>query len=143
MGSHLTVKLHGDFENGSSPILSRNGLAAALAANPEFVQAFGEVFEARPILFVGASLEGLLEDLSLLKAPRASDVKHYCVAGVSTLNWKPKANELKSRYNVEVFPCDVLNIQDQLKVFLAELNAAVAAESVGSQSHPRMGAPVG
>ena len=59
------------------------------------------------------------------------------------MNWKPKANELKSRYNIEVFPCDVLSIQDQLRVFLTELQEAVKAEALGPQEHPQMGQPVG
>ena len=143
LGSHLTVKLFGDFEGGGAPLLGRHELASAVSANPDFAKAFSDLFEARPILFVGASLEGLLEDLAILNAPKPSGIKHYCVAGVATLNWKPKANDLKGRYNIEVFPCDVLHIQDQLKVFLAELEEAVVAEGLGPQAYPQMGQPVG
>ena len=142
LGSHLTVKLFGDFEGGGAVMLGREELRSTLEATPDFIKAFHDLFEARPILFVGASIEGLLEDLAMLNAPKAG-VKHYCVAGVATLNWKPKANELKSRYNIEVFPCDVLSIQDQLKVFLTELQSEVEAQGLGGQSHPQMGIPVG
>ena len=143
LGSHLTLKLFGDFEMGGAPMLSRQELAATIEANPDFLPAFVDLFETRSILFVGASLEGLLEDLAVLNAPKPSGIKHYCVAGVSTSNWKPKANELKSRYNIEVLPCDVANIQEQLKLFLAELQEAVTAEALGPQEHPQMGQPVG
>ena len=142
LGSHLTVRLYGDFEaNGAGlAVLGRQELRSALDGNPEFVARFGDLFESRPILFIGACLEGLLEDLALLQVSRPVGIKHYCVAGVASLNWKPRANELKSRYNIEVFPCDVLSIQEQLKVFLSELNEAVAAES--PQTEAQAGQPV-
>ena len=125
LGSHLTVKLFGSCEAGRPAVLGRADFAEALAANPEFVAAYSDLFEARPILFVGASIEGLLADLQALRAPRPSGIKHYCIAGVSTLNWKATANQLKNRYGIEVLPCDVLNIQDQLKSFLMDLKQGV------------------
>jgi hypothetical protein len=124
-GSRLLVKLYGDFASASPLILGRKDFRAALGRNPDFVKAFASLFQSRPIFFVGTSLEGLLADLELLEGVRPTGVQHYCVTGVAFANWRASATQLKTRYNVEVLACDVLNIQRELKSFMAELVEAV------------------
>lgn len=37
------------------------------------------------------------------------------------MNWKKIAHDLKSRYNIEVFPCEFLNVQVELKILHGEI----------------------
>ena len=121
------VKLYGDFEAAQPAILTRADLAAALAANPQFRKDFAKLFETRSFLFLGASIEGLLEDLEMLDAPRPGSVQHYCVTGIG-IHGPKSASQLEKRFNIEVIGCDVLNIQGELKMFLGELCAAVEVD---------------
>ena len=132
-GSNSIVKLYGDFAAASPLILSRKDFQAALRRNPEFVRDFAGLFISRPIFFLGASIDGLLVDLEFLQAARPSDVRHYCVTGVSSGNWKVGAAQLKAKYNIEVLACDVINIQSELKVFMAELVEAVAQQTSAAE----------
>lgn len=71
------MKLFGDFEGGGQgALLGRKSLAAEVKANPEFEGVFSDLFKARPILFVGASLDEVLADLATLQSPRPANTKN-------------------------------------------------------------------
>jgi hypothetical protein len=130
LGSHLIVKLWGDFDQVQPAILCRRDFEAMIAESPQFVDAFGELFESRPILFVGACIDGLLADLAVLRAP-STNLTHYAIAGVGSSNWKAGARQLKAKYNIEVIAASVSNMQEEIKTFLAELAAEVEKERAG------------
>ena len=128
LGSHLIVKLCGDFAQVPPAILCRKDFRQSISENPEFTASFGRLFESRPIFFIGASIDGLLIDLETLHAPK-TDIKHYAICGIAaSSNWRSGAKQLKSRYNIEVFAASVETLQDDLKVFLIDLVDAVEKE---------------
>jgi hypothetical protein len=73
------------------------------------------------LLFIGASLEGLLADLDALGLSDIRGGSHFAVVGTPSLQWKKIARELKWRYSIEVLACREETIATELPEFLEEL----------------------
>ena len=66
-------------------------------------QFIGELFQTRVLLFIGASLEGLEQDLANLSlpAPAPGPRKHYALVSMAGEGWEERAERLRLRYAIE------------------------------------------
>jgi SIR2-like protein len=130
------LRLYGELGAPRTLLLSRAELASALDSAP-YTQVLRHVLNARSILFLGCSLEGLLADLAKIGAPAKVSGKHFAVAGVSSPAWKNQVSELSRHYGVEVLACGADQIVAQLPAFLEKIVRELAAaenEAVSSSA---------
>ena len=95
-----------------------------------------EIFSQGPVLLVGCSLEGLLEDLEALAVVPVTH-KHLALCGVAGPGWENQVEKLSKSYGVDVICCSAHTIQAELPEFLqhlaedAESSRAARAVSLG------------
>lgn len=126
-------KIYGDATEGPL-VLCRPDLKTALENLPTLPDVVDRIFRARTVFFVGASLEGLIEDLTLLGVKPYPNVRHFAFAATTSSKWHKQAAVLKMQFGVEVQVCDDRTIHTALPEFLAKLATAVAGESTRSES---------
>lgn len=125
------LKLYGELAFPAAVLLSRAELAQALPAS-SMVQMVREVMQTRTMLFLGCSLEGLLVDLVRLGVTPGQ--KHFAAAAVSGPLWHKHAEELMTRFGVQVLPCAEDTIGAALPEFLDTLMREIERVQGGSKS---------
>lgn len=133
-GIPFLLKFYGLLGMPESLRLSRGKLAEDFPAPArELVSRVGNM---NTLLFVGASLEGLLADLDALGLAEIRGGTHFAVVGTANPQWKKVADELKGRYAIEVLACGEDSIATELPKFLADLQAAVAKVQQSRREEP-------
>ena len=93
------------------PLVKRSGFAAMAM----------EIVATRPIIFIGASLEGLLADLELLEVPKFAGRHHFAIAGSSNPQWREHVARLEEEYGITAIVCQEAKIREELPAFLLRL----------------------
>jgi hypothetical protein len=124
LDGRFLLKLYGSRSAPASVLLSKAEFQAAMdRPNVETVR---EVFGTHPMLFVGASLDGLLADLTALGMPEGADQTRFAVTGASG-NWNKPAYELLRKFGIKAVVCTEDEIAHELPRFLAVLAGEVRA----------------
>jgi hypothetical protein len=118
------LKLYGDLDDAETLLLSRAEFESALKYSPA-KNSIQKILREHPVLFIGCSLDGLLADLDALGVEETRWVKHFALTGVSGNSWQGRAEELKRRFGIEVFACDMDAVQTALVEYLEKLVGAV------------------
>lgn len=118
-GIPFLLKLYGELGQSQSIRMSRSKLAADFPAPAR--RLLNSVGSMNTLLFIGASLEGLLADLDALGLSDIRGGTHFAVVGTPSSQWKKIAQELKGRYSIEVLACREETIATELPKFLEEL----------------------
>ncbi|MEZ5399324.1 MAG: hypothetical protein R2729_06615 [Bryobacteraceae bacterium] len=122
-GEFFLVKLYGDPRLPSTTIFSKGQFRERCSRKPDLRAAMGALLERRTLVFLGASVEGLVDDLEAIGAPRVQPgaaIRHWAVAGVRG-PWEKSAALLRERYAIETVACDGTLIGAQLPQFLEKL----------------------
>jgi AAA15 family ATPase/GTPase len=91
-----------------------------MTTNYRFAEFIKSVFISRTILFVGVSLEGILDYLEGIGI-RASNRKHFALVAVTGDAWKAKADLIQRRYNIQIMSFPENENYSQVPEFLNNL----------------------
>ena len=121
------LKLYGKIENPDTILLSPAQYLQATQENLLFSQFMETLFFSRTLLFIGASLQGIIDYLSGIKfrgtrPPRT----HYCLIDVEGTAWRAKASNLEARYNITVLPYSASEDYREVPQFLSALRDEVS-----------------
>jgi len=119
-GNPFVLKLHGNFFQQDTLILSSYQFEKELTENRIFNEFLINLIQSRTFLFIGLSIESISEFFSALK-PNGNNRKHFALVGVSSSVWETQAEILLHRYNVQVFPYPVNEPQHEL-LFLESIS---------------------
>ncbi len=137
-GEFFLLKLYGDPRRGSSVLLTRGEFNERVRTKPDLRAAISSLMEDRTMIFVGTSLDGLIDDLRVLGLPPSSGgIRHFVVTGVRG-DWEPKAEILARQYGIATFACDSEKIGEQLPGFLDRV-AEMCRDAQGSAGDPAEG----
>ncbi|MEZ5354150.1 MAG: SIR2 family protein [Bryobacteraceae bacterium] len=127
-GEFFLIKLYGDPRRKANILLSREEFQLGCREKPDLRAAIGALMAKRSLLFVGASLQGLIDDLTALGAPPSAggQIHHFAITGVRG-DWEPQAEQLRRRWGIEVFACDIDQIAAELPRFLEKMGDLHAA----------------
>lgn len=98
------LKLYGTLELPETVLLAPAQYQEIVAGNLGFSRFMESLFHSRTLLFLGASLEGILAYLQGLKFGQVSSRPHYALIDVTGSAWRAKADLLRRRYRIEVLP---------------------------------------
>jgi energy-coupling factor transporter ATP-binding protein EcfA2 len=137
------LKLYGNLDQSDSVIFSPSDYQDLVRSNVAFSRFIEGLFFSRTMLFLGTSLEGLVDYLGAFRFPSGVPRKHYALIAVSGAGWQAMAQTLKRRYNIEVLPYTVSPAFSELDTFLAELvqqtaNTVPVASPSTVESGPRL-----
>ncbi|MEZ5399325.1 MAG: SIR2 family protein [Bryobacteraceae bacterium] len=139
MGRFFVLKLYGDLRTTQSSLLCRRELYSRATEDPAIGAAISSLLERRTLIFVGASLEGLVSDLAGLGVRvTAGEHRHWAIAAVSA-GWQKQAAVLE-RYGISTIACAPEQISGELPVFLEKLAGQCASRR---QGHARSAGAVG
>ena len=137
------LKLYGNLDQPDSMIFSPSDYQDLVRSNVAFSRFIEGLFFSRTMLFLGTSLEGLVDYLGAFRFPSGVPRKHYALIAVSGAGWQAMAQTLKRRYNIEVLPYTVSPGFSELDTFLSELaqqttNITTAISPSAVESGPRL-----
>ncbi len=129
LGGRCLLKLYGLLSEPAGVRLSRAEFESALSRPSSAL--VRELVAARPVLFLGCSLEGLLADLAWMGAPEDGVREmRFAIAGVSA-GWEKTANELARKHGIRVLACSEDRIGAALAPFLQVLARGVSERMKG------------
>jgi hypothetical protein len=129
--ARFLLKLYGDLSRPDTVTFGPGDYQDMVRSNAAFSRFIEGLFFSRTMLFVGTSLEGLVDYLSAFRFPSGVPRKHYALIAVGGVGWQAMAQTLKRRYNIEVLPFSISLDFSELDTFLAELARRTAnAEAV-------------
>lgn len=97
------LKLSGDLSRPDTVQITPSQYRDRITGDQACAQFIQKLFFARTVLFLGASLDGIIANLEAMQC-RASPRQHYALASVSDVEWQAKAELLQRRYNIQVLP---------------------------------------
>jgi predicted ATPase len=118
------LKLYGDLDQPDSVILAPTEYQQLVKGNVAFARFIEALFFSRTLLFIGTSLEGLTDYLSVFTFPSGVTRQHYALVAVQGRRWRATAESLKRRYNIEVIPFSLAGDFAELDTFLVRLAEA-------------------
>jgi len=137
------AKLYGKIDQPETLLISPTQYEDAIVGNKAFAEFIEVLFVSRTILFLGASLDGILAYLEGITF-QGSSRPHYALVAVVGRAWRTKADRLKRRFNIEVIPFqqskDCPEVTKFLKILIEQTRAeskniekiSVAAGGIGS-----------
>jgi hypothetical protein len=131
------LKLNGRLEPPQEVLLAPAQYQEMIANNRRFADFMAGLFVSRTILFVGASLDGILDFLEGIKI-RPSDRVHYALVAVAGSAWEARADALQRRYNIHVLPFPLSESYPEVRDFLEALARRVA-KARGDQAQATRG----
>lgn len=117
------LKLYGSLNDSRVAVAHRD--LKPLVQRSGFAPMAMEIFATRPVIFIGASLEGLLADLELLDVPKFAGRHHFAVTGSASPAWREQSARLEEDYGITVIACQEANIAEELPGFLLRLAMSV------------------
>ena len=131
------LKLYGDLRRPEEPpILAPTEYQKFVYNNRGFARFMQGLFFKRTLLFIGTSLDGLTDYLSVFKFGSEVLRPHYALVAVTGRGWEVTANTLKSRYNISVIPFRPSKGFIEVDIFLEELAQSVAQRKRDSKYNP-------
>lgn len=135
----FVLKLSGDLSRPDTVQITPNQHRDLIAGDQAYAQFIQKLFFARTILFLGASLDGIIANLEAMQC-RTSPRQHYALVSVSDADWQAKAELLQKRYNVQVLPYHTSRTHPEVLTFvqtlLADVTRAVGTKSIRKQIEP-------
>lgn len=129
----FVLKLYGDLLRPETVLITPAEYQAAVAENLLFSRFMEGLFVSRTLLFLGASLDGILGYLGGLKfRGQRSLRRHYALVDVTGGAWKAKADLLERRYGIQVLTYTASEGYPEILAFLRELERLVKAERARS-----------
>lgn len=130
----FVLKLYGDLENPKSVLVAPAQYEDAIAGNRMFSQFMESLFFSRTILFVGASIEGIMGYLRGISFRGNIPTSHYALVAVTEPAWQTKAELLKRRFNIEVIPYAPSDNYAELPAFLKTLVESIETNNKKSEA---------
>ncbi len=131
------LKLYGDLRQSETLILAPTEYQNFVYSNIGFSRFMEGLFFSRTLLFIGTSLEGLTDYLSVFRFPSEVISQHYALVAVSGRGWEAKVEVLQRRYNIFVIPFRPSAGFTEVDTFLDELAQSVAQRKKDSDPDPR------
>lgn len=129
------LKPYGDLDEPDTIHLGPKQCAEVIANNAAVSDLMEKLMETRVFLFIGASLEGLEQDLANLSPPSPTNRKNYALVPTTGEGWQAAAARLRERYAIEPLTYSPSTAQHPEVVgFLAKLNELVR-EKTTTQRH--------
>jgi hypothetical protein len=137
------LKLYGNLDRPDTVIFGPSDYQDLVRSNAAFSRFIEGLFFSRTMLFIGTSLEGLVDYLSAFRFPSGVPRSHYALVAVSGASWQAMAQTLKRRYNIGVLPFSISPEFPEVDTFVANLgyriaNAVPVASSPTSNARPRL-----
>jgi WD40 repeat protein len=120
LGEPFTLHIYGHPDDPQSLLFSPAQLEELMRTNLEVASALEAVFSSRTILFVGASLNGILDFIKPLPIRSLLGSVHYAVVHADSPGWQAHADQLRRRFNIHVLPYTGA-AHEQVSTFLAQL----------------------
>lgn len=114
-------KLYGDMQMQAGLILSRQELGETLAKISVIPEIANRLSRTKSLFFVGASLDGLIEDLQALGIKPHPGIRHYAFATANSNAWKRQSEYLLREFGVEVAVVAETAVERALPEFLQHL----------------------
>ncbi len=118
------LKLYGTLEQPETVLLAPAQYQEIVAGNLGFSRFMESLFHSRTLLFLGASLDGILSYLQGLKFGQVSSRPHYALIDVTGSAWRAKADLLRRRYGIEVLPYTASEGFPEFTAFIERLHEA-------------------
>lgn len=118
------LKLYGTLELPETVLLAPAQYQEIVAGNLGFSRFMESLFHSRTLLFLGASLDGILAYLQGLKFGQVSSRPHYALIDVTGSAWRAKADLLRRRYGIEVLPYTASPGFPEFTAFIERLHEA-------------------
>ena len=99
----FVLRLSGAIDRPGTILLSTAQYHDAIRADRTYADFVEKLCYSRSLFFAGVPLEALLATLDAI-GYRPSHRRHYALVGVSGAEWRAAADQLETRYNVEVLP---------------------------------------
>ena len=137
------LKLYGDLDQPDSVIFAPSDYQDLVRSNAAFGRFIEGLFFSRTMLFLGTSLEGLVDYLNAFRFPSGVPRRHYALVAVRGIGWQAMAQTLKRRYNIEVLPFSLSPSFPEVDAFVNKLaqqtaNAAPVPTASASEVGPRL-----
>jgi len=133
------LRLYGDPRVPADVKLSHKEFAESIKSDPTLGDTLQALFDKKTMFFVGASAEGLVNDLKLMPKIARSTRKHYAVLGVGEGSWEKHVETLEKQYGIESVVCSEETIAAELPKFLDTLaNQIEEARNDRSKRGPDM-----
>ena len=129
------LKLYGTLELPETVLIAPAQYQEVVAGNLGFSRFMESLFHSRTLLFLGASLEGILSYLQGLKFGQVSR-PHYALVDVTGSAWRAKADLLKRRYGIEVLPFMASPGFPEFTDFIARLRGPASSPGSGEERWP-------
>ena len=117
------LKLYGTLDRPSSIILAPAQYRAAVIENRLYARYMEGLFASKTILFVGASLKGILDYMSGFRFGAKVPREHYAIVDVRGSAWKVNADALHRHYGIKVIPYTASPDFPEIDAFLDRLAA--------------------
>jgi hypothetical protein len=118
------LKLYGTLERPDTVLVSPAQYESEIEGNRAFAQFMESLFVTRTLLFLGASLEGIMAYLEAIPF-QGGRRRHYAVVAVNGSGWRAKADQLLRRYGIQVLPYAPSDDHAALRDFLTELASRI------------------
>jgi energy-coupling factor transporter ATP-binding protein EcfA2 len=122
-----TLKLYGTLSRPSSIILAPAQYRTAVAENRLYARYMEGLFATKTLLFIGASLEGILDYMSGFRFGSKLSRQHYAVIDVHDSAWQVNADALKRHFNIQVLPYVASQGFPEIDMFLDQLVSKLTA----------------
>ena len=125
---HL-VALYGHFKRPRTILLSPLQFELAMQENRRFANYMEAVFTTRTILFVGASVQGIVSYLRALRLNSAVLERHFALVANHEPGWRTRAEAIRQRFGIRFITFDAGEDYAAVGNFLTQLGDAIAAPS--------------
>src|SRR5207249_4922162 len=98
------LKPYGDLDAPETVCVGPAQCNEMMQRNPATAELIETLLQTRVLLFLGASMEGLEQDLARIAALEPGGRKHFALVSCAGDDWKPLAERLKEKYRIEVLP---------------------------------------
>ncbi|MGV3617316.1 MAG: AAA family ATPase [Fimbriimonas sp.] len=130
------LKLYGDLARPETVILGPTDYQNLVRSHAGFSRFIEGLFFSRTLLFLGTSLDGLTDYLSVFTFPSGVPRPHFALVAVTGRGWEAKAEMLRRRYNISVIPYRLSEDFAEVDTFLEELAQQVGLRKASTSPEP-------
>ena len=133
------LKLYGTLSLPSSVLLAPAQYRSAVAENRLYARYMEGLFASKTLLFVGASLKGILDYMSGFRFGGKSTREHYAIVDVTGSAWQVNADALLRHYGIRVLPYTASPGFPEIDIALERLHSL--GKSAPAPAHVTAGTP--
>jgi predicted ATPase len=127
------LKLYGTLDRSDTVLIAPAQYESEIEGNRAFAQFVEGLFVTRTLLFLGASLEGIMAYLEGIPFQGAGR-RHFAVVAVNGGGWQAKADQLMRRYGIQVLPYPINADHTELQQFLDRLADEIQQRKLAEES---------